>query len=322
MKKVISVVGLAALIGVGSAQAAAVYKADNFQYTLNADWQIQLQQDAGTDQDMDVEYDDLELKNSAVYDLGNGLTAFGRVDFGAKGAADNSSVSSMSFEEAHVGMGYENFKFLIGKMDNAVDGFGVAQDIEISWETCAFGEFGEKSGDDILMFKADGLGGMVNLIASYELEASSESSDANGEDVALLATLNVSGITFGVAYQNYDAADITTEEGAIIVTDDVDIYGVSASYSNDMVTVGVDYSEGDGAGNVWNVAAAIPLKPVDLSGGLTGIEYDDDSEDFLGWYVGARYTFPETQFSLFAEVEGTDEDDTDPGFVLGMRLRF
>ena len=62
--------------------AATVYEKDGFTYKLNGDFQIQFRQATGFDERAEVEYDDMELKNYVAYDLGNDLTAFGRLDVG------------------------------------------------------------------------------------------------------------------------------------------------------------------------------------------------------------------------------------------------
>jgi len=68
-------------VAAGSASAATIYEKDGFTYKLNGDFQVQMRQAIGNDERAEVEYDDLELKNYVSYDLGNDLTAFGRLDF-------------------------------------------------------------------------------------------------------------------------------------------------------------------------------------------------------------------------------------------------
>jgi predicted porin len=105
MRTIILVLFIAAMFATtGTVQAATILKKDNLTYAVKGDWQIQYRQDMGDEQDSDLEYDDLEIKNSITYDLGNGLKALGQLDFGFKNAADDSNNDAPPhLEEAWVG---------------------------------------------------------------------------------------------------------------------------------------------------------------------------------------------------------------------------
>ena len=63
-----------------------------------------------------VEFDDLELKNSVTYDLGNGLKAFGQLDFGFKDAAEDKQ-SGSKLEEAYMGVDFVMAAVAVGKQN-------------------------------------------------------------------------------------------------------------------------------------------------------------------------------------------------------------
>ncbi|MCK7545928.1 hypothetical protein MLC59_17355 [Marinobacter bryozoorum] len=88
MKKLL--LAAAVSVAAGSANAATVYENGGLTYKVNGDFQVQFRQATGHEDDnrAEIEYDDLELKNFVSYDLGKDLTAFGRLDFGFKDAAE------------------------------------------------------------------------------------------------------------------------------------------------------------------------------------------------------------------------------------------
>ena len=123
LKKVLLFAAALLFVSVSTSFAATVVEKDDFTYKIKGDWQIQLRQDPGVDQELDVEYDDLELKNSIEYKIDDNLSAFGQLDFGFKNAADKDDDPHL--EEAYVGISYQDFSLSVGKMGNAADEFGV-----------------------------------------------------------------------------------------------------------------------------------------------------------------------------------------------------
>src|SRR5690554_1784505 len=129
MKKLLLAVAVST-VAAGSVNAATVYEKDGFTYKLNGDFQVQFRQATGVDERAEVEFDDLELKNYVSYDLGNDLTAFGRLDFGFKDAAEKDENGS-NLEEAFVGLKYGVASFSFGKQNFASDEFGIEEAIEV-----------------------------------------------------------------------------------------------------------------------------------------------------------------------------------------------
>jgi predicted porin len=307
-----------------SAQAATIFQKDGFTYNLNGDLQIQLRQDVGgDDQDLDVDYDDLEIKNSVSYELANGLTAFGQLDFSFNDKANDSDKDSGALEEAYVGLGYQNYSILMGKSDNAVDGFGVSAALETYSSDDLFDFAGKTGSDDMIMVKADF--DMVNVIASYEVEGDNQENESTYE---ILATANVAGIDLGFAYQNLteDVAYETYEGTAFSSDDDTSIYGFSIAYDAEVIWVGADYSIADFDGdkiNQWNIAASIPVsEATSVAAGYTKTDMDDiDEDDVAAYYFNVQHMLHKN-VKIFAEIGDTDEDGADMGYLAGMQVKF
>ncbi|MGB0867722.1 MAG: hypothetical protein ACPGSC_14515 [Granulosicoccaceae bacterium] len=61
MKKSVLATSLSALLFAGSSSAVTPYDKDELKLHLNGDLQVQLFQKSGADNDLDVNYDDLDL---------------------------------------------------------------------------------------------------------------------------------------------------------------------------------------------------------------------------------------------------------------------
>jgi len=331
MKKLVIGMVLAAFLAVaGPVQAATVLEKDNFTYEIKGDWQIQFRKDIGEDQDLDVEYDDLEIKNHAAYKLNDTMTVFGQLDFGFKDAANESNEKAdPHLDEAYLGVKVNNFKLMVGKTDSAGDEFGVQGTKETVLEDDCFDAYGATGGDDLIKVEAE-FAEMITVVAAYEVDADSEKSDDNGEFFDLFVGLNIQGFSAGVAFQNLQPNDSD---------DDYNVWGIQAGYDAGFASLGVDYSETDiddkllatGAVEdlnddmgILNIFVAVPVDTITFGAGyVVATSDDDDIDDVNGWYLNAIYKFPSAKkVSLFAEIGDTDEDDVDMGYLAGMRIKF
>ncbi len=324
MKKVLCAAAIAAIVApVVNANAVTIYNKDNFKYSVNGDWEIQLRQDVGEDQDVDLVFDDLEIKNRAEYDLGNNMTAFGQVDFGFKKAANNSNGGDRGhLEEAYLGISVGSTSLLFGKTDGAADSFGVADAKVNPVADDVFDAFGATGGDDLVKIQTK-IGDMVTIVADHELAADSSSTDNNGKFYSIYAEADVAGFTFGAAFQNFDP------KGEEMESDGYNMFGVSLAYDAGFVSVGADYSiqedtDVDPERTIMNVVLSAPVgEYIAVTAGYVVLDSDDDAEETKGWYANFNYSLPmQDNVSFFAEVEDSDADNTDMGFLVGMKLTF
>ena len=301
----------------GGAQAATIYKKDGFTYKLKGDLQIQLRQENGADKDLDVEYDDLEIKNAVSYEINDNMKAFGELDFGFKDAADKKA--DPAIEEAYVGLQFNTVKVLMGLTDTAADGFGIYGGIESYGKDDAFHAKGNMKSDDLIMVK--GAFDNFNFVVSTELEGESEDSAETdfASSIEARADYSISGFTLGLGYQAVDMGDFAA--------DDIDIMGVSAAYSMDMFTVAADYSVADYGSNdysVINICASAKVDAYTIGAGYKIMDDDAEADEIAGYYANVQYKFPAAKnVKVFAEVGGTDEEDKDDlGFLTGLQVKF
>ena len=315
MKKLIIAAAVAAVTA-SSVNAATIYEGNGLTYKLKGDWQVQLRDNASKSKDTEVEFDDLELKNSITYDLGNGLKAFGQLDFGFKNAAeDKSGVDGSQLEEAYVGLDFGGAAVAVGKQNYATDEFGVEGAYEHYEAEDAFDAV-STSGDDVI--RLDVSNDNFTVIASTELEAEGEGS-ANGSSFDLFAATNLGGVELAVAYQNYEATPSSADQ---------DSWGVSAATKLGSVALAADYSTTDTGSvdlDIYNVVAKFKAsKTTTFALGLTEQELSS-STDVTQIYANVTYKFPtQKNVSLFAEISDIDEDgkDLDMDVLAGMRIKF
>ena len=318
MKKLLLAVAVSS-VAAGSANAATIYEKDGFTYKLNGDFQVQMRQSIGEDERAEVEYDDLELKNYVSYDVGNNLTAFGRVDFGFKKAAEDGNRGS-NLEEAYVGMKYGAASFSFGKQPFAGDEFGIEEAYEVATiEEDRFAGVAD-SGDDTVRIDVEL--DNVYIAASHEMDAA----DTDGEYYDLFVSTDIADLTLAAAYQQATAAGFADSE---------DTWGVSASYDFGFMNLAADYSVTDDNNTdveteQYNVAAVFAVaSTTDVAVGMGNQDKDTANyEDITEWYANVTYKFPEAKnVSVFAEVADSDEEyssgeEADMGFLAGLRVKF
>ncbi|TGN40660.1 porin [Marinobacter confluentis] len=312
MKKLLLAVAMSS-VAAGSVNAATIYEKDGLTYKLNGDFQVQLRQNIGDDEDLYVDYDDLELKNYISYDLGNNMKAFGRVDLDFKDHANDGGTEE-PMEEAYVGLQYGAVSGSLGKQNFASDEFGIEEAYETPLAEDRYDDIAT-DGDDTIRFDVDL--DTVYLVLSHELEAENKQG-ITGEYTDLFAATEIAGLALAAAYQTYTP----------LAQDSLDTYGVSASYDFGIASLGADYSSTDDTNtdveiSLLNVAATFDI--TNTTGVALGMQNqeEDNVDDITGWYANVTYKFPQHKnVSAFAEVADTDEDNTDLGFLAGMRVKF
>lgn len=311
MKKILLAVAVS--VAAGSASAATVYEGNGLTYTVNGDFQIQLRKDIGEDTSEYVDFDDLEIKNLISYDLGGDMAAFGRVDFDFKDQA-NGDDNVTPLEEAYVGIRYGVTSFSFGKQNFASDEFGVEEAYEAPLDEDRFDGVAT-DGDDT--FRVDVELENVYLVSSYELEAE-DKDGITGEFFDIFAFTDIAGLTLGGGYQKHTP----------LVGDSLDTWGLSAGYDFGIFGLAADYSVTDDGNTdldteLYNVAATFDV--TSTTGIAIGMqnEEEDNADDITAWYANVTYKFPaQKNVSVFAEVADNDVDDTDMGFLAGMRVKF
>ena len=297
MKKIVLAISLSSILGIGSANAITVYESGNFTYKLGGDLQIQYRQNSGDDQDLFLDYDDVELKNQVRYQANESLSFFGQLDFDFK---------SVAIEEIFVGVSYGKFSFLVGETDFATSDFGVERAIEGSSIEDAFPE---DDGDD--QFQIEYKFESLTALLSHDLSV--DDTDDKSTDIAIYKEFN--NLELGLGYQVFK--DNATAET-------VNTFGVSAELGLDKFSIGAAYSRNDSNTDLSVLHLSAAYQVNELGKLAVGYEVAEQTiGDVDSWYINYTSKMPDVKdVTVFGEVSNTDADNSDPGFLVGARLKF
>lgn len=321
MKKLALSVAITATLATSTSMAATIYSADGLTYKLKGDWQLQLRDDYKKANDFDVEFDDLELKNTIIYDLGNDLKAFGQLDFSFNGSADDSSASDSKLEEAYLGLQYSNLKLKVGKTNTAGDEFGVEAAYETILDEDQF-DVVKSSGDDLIRLEASF--DNATVVVSHEIASDGNASE-DGEATDLFVSTKLSQLSLAAAYQTHQASGSTYSDNS---------WGVSAKFDAGFATFGTDFSSTDygnpatADADISNLVAIFqPLETTRVALGYVNVDSDADNQDASSWYTNVTYKFPsQKNVSVFAEVAKASFDDasvdSEIDVLAGMQIKF
>ncbi|MGH1430598.1 MAG: porin [Neptuniibacter sp.] len=306
MKKITLALAISAAVLSQTSNAATIYEDKGLSFKMKGDWQIQLRDYADKSKDLDVEFDDFEIKNTVTYDLGNGLQAFGQLDFSFDKAAEDGTDGS-KLEEAYLGLRNGGVAARVGKMNTAGDEFGV----EAAYEKPAgVGEDQfervKDAGDDVIRVDAEFAN--VTLSASHEVEAN----DGDQEATDLFVAADFEAFSVAAAFQTVD--------------DTADSWGLSAEFDAGFAKIGADYSVSDIEGQdeddtTTNLVAK--FKATDTTSVAVGfVNYEKNNTDTDAWYANVSYKFPaQKNVKLFAEISDSDAGgETD--VLAGMQIKF
>lgn len=306
MKKVTLALAISAAVLSQASNAATIYEDKGLSFKMKGDWQIQLRDNADETKDLEVEFDDFEIKNTVTYDLGNGLEAFGQLDFSFDKAAEDGTDGS-KLEEAYLGLRNGGVGVRVGKMNTAGDEFGV----EAAYEKPAgVGEDQfervKDAGDDVIRLDAEFAN--VTLSVSHEVEAN----DGDQEATDLFINADFEAVSVAAAFQTVD--------------DTADSWGLSAEFDAGFAKLGADYSVSDIEGQdeddtTTNLVAK--FKATDTTSVAVGfVNYEKNGTDNDAWYANVSYKFPaQKNVKLFAEISDSDAgDETD--VLAGMQIKF
>ncbi len=313
MKKVVLATAIAAATLVGSVQAATVYEGNGLTYVLKGDLQVQLRQKIGDNQDQDLEFDDLELKNRVTYSLNEGMSAFAQLDYSFDKRANDQSSDSQDggkLEEAYLGLKFDNVALRVGKQNYSSDEFSVEKAYETVVEDDIF-DLNDDAGDDVIRVDAQFDSVFVSVSTDLKAEGNGDSDGTKSAD--LFVSTEVGNLGLMAAYQNYQ------ETGS----DSVSTWGVGVTFDAGFAKFGADYGSMEDTADVYNLVAAFPVaKTTTVALGIQNRD-EDAGDNVTGWYANATYKFPEQKgVSLFGEVGDNDADNTDPGYLVGMRITF
>ncbi|EAR10823.1 porin [Reinekea blandensis] len=285
-----------ALAAAGVQAAETVYENEGLSLSVGADAAWVVEKSNTVDSDVQLSKDAADVNFKIASELNDDVTLFGYFSLDSGVLGDN-----------YVGATYGATTLTVGKHATAADAFGIGKD---QW--FGFGNvIAKSSGDDVIKvaYEKDG----ISVAAATEYAAT----DAEDSLYDLYASVDLEGVSVAGFVQS------TSISGA-----DDTLFGASAAYSLDALTVGAEYSYSTetevSALEVAGSYAATDKLTVAAGYGMELADANDEAP--WGVYANASYDLT-ANASTFAEVaqyggDGYADTQDDLGFAAGLSLSF
>ena len=271
---------------------------------LKGDYEVQLRQRKANDRNLDLEYDDLEIKVHAAQKFGNGIKIFGAVETDFKKEGDGDANSTL--DQAWMGIDFGALTVGFGKTDYATDNFSVEADYEMG-PGDGFDQF-KDAGDDLIFgnFKA----GDFTLYYSTDIAEGNDGEVKDESSVDLVARYKVAGFDLAVGYQDFK------EDGE---SESIDTIGARVKTKLGGLGLGLAFTTNDTSDQI---DASLKYKLGGKLSGASGVSQvsPEGEDDITYWYTNIGQSFGKAK--VFAEIGGDNRDETDIGYLVGMRIRF
>jgi len=191
-------------------------------------------------------------------------------------------LTAEDLDDAYIGLKLGGVKVLFGNTDLPADNFGA--DSSIEGNSSAFSAFAVDSSEKQVQLMTDL--GSVSLAIATEIDGDL--------DLDVFASTSVGSFDLGFGYQDYKG---------------VDTVGVSVATSFGPVGVALDYSDND----------STTVTHLSGSYSMFGFGYDiaeSGASEVKSYYLNATKALSDN-ISIYAEVDNTDADGSDMGFLVG-----
>ncbi|WP_022940774.1 porin [Psychromonas hadalis] len=319
MKKTILAAVITTLFA-ATAHSATIYEQDGVQVDIYGDIEINFQKDIKkkADNGVYINVDDADFGFKLGYDLGNGLMVGGVLEISAEG-------DTVNLGDSYVGVMSDTYGTLTaGKQATIFDDAGIGADYQFG-----FGSFYDQkdSGRQVIKYKLDtGMfyGGIAYLMSDTTGSAD-DVSVVDGKIGAYFAGFDLTAF-FGVGDGFAKVAGVTLKDSSYSTTNMN--FEARYNFSDFQIAAAYATSEQD-AGTVSKIttdsiglAATYSLDKAQFAVGYAMFSNDvSGSDDVNNYYVNASYAFT-SNVNTYVEIGGSDADNTDVGYALGMQVKF
>jgi len=247
-------------------------------------------------------FDVVKLGVNPTFTGDNGVTTFASFEVGFAEATE--ADAQLSLNEAFVGLAVSGAELTVGKQGLASDDFGIGKDVSFGVD----GQLGASAGSDVIKASYD-LGGL-KVIAATDI---SESDDESAVDV--YGAYSLENITVAATFQSHKA-DANTDATSYV--------GVSGEYTMDAISVAGEFTyDVDMKDMAYEVAGSYDVSDsVTIAAGVGQTIYDNDSMDTLTQYYVNSELALNSNATAYAEVGSNNSDNSELGYVVGMKVKF
>ncbi|GLS92261.1 porin [Psychromonas marina] len=315
MKKTILALAVTGLFAT-TAQAATIYEADGVQVNVYGDIEVGFLNTTSEDTDVVIHIDDADFGFGLGYDLGNGYTVGGVLEFSGEDG-------DVSLGDTFVGIKSDRTGTLtIGKQATIYDDAGIGNDYQFGFQN--FYEQDKNSGFQVIKYKIDHgnvYGGIAYLMNTELEETTNEYAvDAN-------FGFRVADFDFTVFYGQAEVTKVPNNTTDGLPTNTVSNYTVEGRYQLDALALALTVAGTDNGSddNSLSYGGSFAYAAENNVGFGAGIAYSDmeatTGEGILGYYVNLSYEFT-SKVNTYIEVGGNDMDDTEVGYAAGVQVAF
>ncbi|WP_234494090.1 porin [Vibrio maritimus] len=315
MKK--TLVALAVLASAGSAQAIEIYNQDRATVNLTGDVEVVYLRDTAENASTQQEIQDADFGFDVRYAVNDDLQVGGYWEFSGDnaGAAEAGNVY-VGFYSAMAG------SLKIGRLDTVLDDAGIGNDYQFG--TAGFFQNGSKFGlDEAIRYDVDKGTWYVSAALAQDKNDSTAVIGEDGYWFDGKAGFRVADFDFTgfLGKLKRDTGTVEADENLYALEaryNGFENIGLAAGYYNvkgDIVNPGTDVK-----GDAIALDATYSLDAWKFAVGYTRLDGDDQEAENT-YYLNAGYGIaPST--TVYAELGGTDADNSQLGFAIGMKSEF
>jgi predicted porin len=309
MKKTLLAIAITGLFTAG-AQAATVYDADGTTIDLGADIEINYSK-SGLDVDADtaMSVDDADISAKITQMVNDGLYAFGKVELDAD---DNNTAD---LDTALVGLSSDEMGTIyFGKQVTIKDDSGIFNDYKLGVSGLEVNA--ASSGDQVIRYKYANDSFYFGAAYAMNLE---ETEGSEGDLSAIDGNIGFTGVENLELVVYLGSTDVTEDEAetyaqfqGIYTVDNLKLSVIAA-------TTSYDGESGSGFGG----QIAYTMDKATYSLGIQTVDTADitDGVDQTDYFAGVGYALTSNS-TAYAQIGGSDADDTDMGFAVGIDFGF
>lgn len=322
MKKLsLSLAISAAAMAHSVAFAKTVYEDDSMSLNINGEIAVEVRRDSDDNDPNDPDefrIDDAAIEIVPVYDLGNGVLVFGSLDLQFNENTDEGVTKFDVTRDVWAGASYNGVEVRFGDQDYASDHFGISEHKDADIATVLSEDDHPEGSNEVLVVEYEQ--DLFFASVSYEIpEGKEDDKDSAGYDLFVEGYIGDATIAATYTYHDEDGS------GAILP---VATAGVSAEYELDEFDLDLKLAAEftynfDTEDMAYQMSAEYDIvSNFDIGGGLGQIVYADESTDAeIYYYLNVDYDLHD-DVDAYAEVYGSDRDDFQIGYVLGLSLDF
>jgi len=300
-------------LAIASAIAAPVAMADA--PTVYGQLNLNIADNDGADTTVNSTASRLGVKGSE--DLGNGLKAVYKVEFGLDSIADSATNDVLSQRNAYVGLAGGFGTVLMGRHDTPLK---MSQPSDLFNDGAAdLGKMtkigvkgGENRADDVLAYVSPSFGGIKIVAAAVMGEAEDNVAKDDGYSVAAMYGSTKEGLYLALAMDGGDWLDASGEE----------LVRLSAQYKASGLTVNGMYQENDNGEN-FQAQAAYKIGKFMPKVKYSMDDYDNGGDE-SAWSIGLNYSLGKKTTAYIYTVDKEDMmgNDTNSNYIAGILHKF